>query len=202
MTPTTQDLRSEKFYNLSLEERLKRLAEQSDLTAEELDALAGRPGLTPEQANPMVENVVGIYALPLGIAQNFVVNGRAVLVPMVIEEPSVIAGASFMARLAQSGGGFFARADPPECVNVGRTAAVGQGRSGLKPRHVPTSVHLLGLLDHLQGRTRHGTVARGPGYGRPVSSPTGREQVCWRRRHLPPRCSRRRTPEIRPRSRR
>jgi hydroxymethylglutaryl-CoA reductase len=64
----------------------------------------------------MVENVVGVYALPLGIAQNFVVNGRPVLVPMVIEEPSVIAGASFMARLAQSGGGFFAQADPPEMI--------------------------------------------------------------------------------------
>ena len=118
MNPTAQDYdrKSEKFYNLTLEERLQRLADQSDLTAEELDALAGRPGLTPEQANPMVENVVGTYALPIGIAQNFVVNGRPILVPMVIEEPSVIAGASFMARLAQSSGGFFASTDPPEMI--------------------------------------------------------------------------------------
>jgi hydroxymethylglutaryl-CoA reductase len=118
MTPNTQDhdLKNAKFYNLTLEERLLRLADQSDLTAEELAALAGRPGLTPDQANPMVENVVGTYALPLGIAQNFVVNGRPILVPMVIEEPSVIAGASFMARLAQSSGGFFARSDPPEMI--------------------------------------------------------------------------------------
>jgi hydroxymethylglutaryl-CoA reductase len=49
----------------------------------------------------MIENVVGLHALPLGIAQNFVVNGREVLVPMAIEEPSVVAGASFMARLAR-----------------------------------------------------------------------------------------------------
>jgi len=118
MNPTAQDhdRKSEKFYNLTLEERLQRLADQSDLTAEELDALAGHPGLTPEQANPMVENVVGTYALPIGIAQNFVVNGRPILVPMVIEEPSVIAGASFMARLAQSSGGFFASTDPPEMI--------------------------------------------------------------------------------------
>ncbi|MGD0006189.1 MAG: hydroxymethylglutaryl-CoA reductase, degradative [Anaerolineaceae bacterium] len=118
MNPTAQDYdrKSEKFYNLTLEERLQRLADQSDLTAEELDALAGHPGLTPEQANPMVENVVGTYALPIGIAQNFVVNGRPILVPMVIEEPSVIAGASFMARLAQSSGGFFASTDPPEMI--------------------------------------------------------------------------------------
>ena len=49
----------------------------------------------------MIENVVGTYALPLGIALNFIVNGRDVLVPMVIEEPSVVAGASFMAKLAR-----------------------------------------------------------------------------------------------------
>ena len=59
----------------------------------------------------MVENAVGIYALPLGIALNFIVNGREVLVPMAIEEPSVVAGASFMAKLARAGGGF--TATPP-----------------------------------------------------------------------------------------
>ncbi len=61
----------------------------------------------------MIENAVGIFSLPLGIAQNFVINGRAILVPMVIEEPSVVAGASFMAKLAQAGGGFKAEADAP-----------------------------------------------------------------------------------------
>ncbi len=61
----------------------------------------------------MVENVVGTYALPLGIATNFVVNGRDVLVPMVIEEPSVVAGASFAARLARAGGGFHAETTEP-----------------------------------------------------------------------------------------
>ena len=61
----------------------------------------------------MVENAVGTYALPIGIAQHFIVNGREVLVPMVIEEPSVIAGASYMAKLAQSMGGFVASSDEP-----------------------------------------------------------------------------------------
>jgi hydroxymethylglutaryl-CoA reductase len=64
----------------------------------------------------MVENAIGILGLPLGIAQNFVVNGRPVLVPMAIEEPSVIAGASFMAKLAQASGGFTASADEPEMI--------------------------------------------------------------------------------------
>jgi hydroxymethylglutaryl-CoA reductase len=64
----------------------------------------------------MIENVVGVLALPLGIALNFIVNGREVLVPMAIEEPSVVAGASFMAKLARAGGGFIARVDPPEMI--------------------------------------------------------------------------------------
>jgi hydroxymethylglutaryl-CoA reductase len=105
-----------RFYNLSLAERLERIGQKAGLTAEELSALSGAAGLSAEQANPMVENVVGVYALPLGIAQNFVVNGREVWVPMVIEEPSVVAGASFMARLAQGGGGFFASTDQPEMI--------------------------------------------------------------------------------------
>jgi hydroxymethylglutaryl-CoA reductase len=61
----------------------------------------------------MVENVIGTHALPLGIGLNFQVNGRDVLVPMAIEEPSVVAGASFMAKLARSGGGFQATTDEP-----------------------------------------------------------------------------------------
>ena len=64
----------------------------------------------------MIENVVGVHALPLGIALNFRVNGRDVLVPMVIEEPSVVAGASFMAKLARAGGGFQAQTTAPEMI--------------------------------------------------------------------------------------
>jgi hydroxymethylglutaryl-CoA reductase len=60
--------------------------------------------------------VIGTHALPLGIALNFMVNGREVLVPMAIEEPSVVAGASFMAKLARGGGGFLAHTDPPEMI--------------------------------------------------------------------------------------
>jgi hydroxymethylglutaryl-CoA reductase len=104
------------FYNLTLTQRLSELAQRGELNAEEIAALSGQAGLTSEQADPMIENVVGTYALPLGIALNFIVNGREVLVPMVIEEPSVLAGASFMAKLARAGGGFTAHADPPEMI--------------------------------------------------------------------------------------
>jgi hydroxymethylglutaryl-CoA reductase len=107
---------STRFYQLSLAQRLEIIAQQGALSPEELAALSGAAGLTLEQADHMVENVVGLHALPLGIAQNFVVNGREVLVPMVIEEPSVVAGASFMAKLAREGGGFFAQADAPEMI--------------------------------------------------------------------------------------
>jgi hydroxymethylglutaryl-CoA reductase len=102
-----------RFYELTLQERSEYLRKQTDLTEGEMDALSGLAGLTPASADKMVENAIGVYGLPVGIAQHFVVNGRRVWVPMVIEEPSVIAGASFMARLARAGGGFTASADEP-----------------------------------------------------------------------------------------
>ncbi len=107
---------TKKFYELSLPERLQDLARESGIPLESLLPLSGAGGLTPEQADHMVENAVGIYSLPLGIARNFLINGKDVLIPMVIEEPSVIAGASFMARLAREGGGFTATADAPEMI--------------------------------------------------------------------------------------
>ncbi len=102
-----------KFYQLTIEERLNYLAVQAGLIDEEQKILLGSGALQAEAADHMVENAVGVLHLPLGIAQNFVVNGREVLVPMAIEEPSVIAGASFMAKLAQAAGGFTASVDAP-----------------------------------------------------------------------------------------
>lgn len=104
------------FYNLTLEKRREELKRGGWLTQDELDALCGKAGLSSIQADHMIENVVGVLGLPLGIALNFIVNGRDVLVPMAIEEPSVIAGASFMAKLARAGGGFIAHTTPPEMI--------------------------------------------------------------------------------------
>jgi hydroxymethylglutaryl-CoA reductase len=109
-------MNNKKFYELDLEERLDRLAHEAGLSKEYLDALSGRKGLTNALADHMVENVVGTYALPIGIARNFLVNGREVFVPMVIEEPSVVAAASYMAKLVRAGGGFTASADEPEMI--------------------------------------------------------------------------------------
>lgn len=93
------------FYNLTLEERLAQAAASAELTPLEL-APWTTGGLSPEAADHMIENVIGLHSLPLGIGLNFQVNGRDVLVPMAVEEPSVVAGASFMAKLARTGGGF------------------------------------------------------------------------------------------------
>ncbi|HFC08596.1 MAG TPA: hydroxymethylglutaryl-CoA reductase, degradative [Chloroflexi bacterium] len=113
MNPTS---RIPGFYNLPLEARRERIAAMGLLSPEEFAALVGEPGLTAAQADPMIENVVGTFALPLGVALNFVVNGREVLVPMAIEEPSVVAAASYMAKLARKGGGFTAHTSAPEMI--------------------------------------------------------------------------------------
>ncbi|MBN2388891.1 MAG: hydroxymethylglutaryl-CoA reductase, degradative [Anaerolineales bacterium] len=103
------------FYNLPLDERLERLAEAAGLPPSELAPFLAL-GLSAEQADHMVENAVGTHNLPLGIGLNFVVNGQEVLVPMAIEEPSVVAGASFMAKLVRTGGGFNAETTAPEMI--------------------------------------------------------------------------------------
>ena len=101
------------FYNLSIEERLARLAEAAGLSPDTLSAFRFEGGIDADAADHMIENLVGIHGLPLGIGLNFLVNGRDVLVPMAIEEPSVVAGASFMAKLARAGGGFTASTTEP-----------------------------------------------------------------------------------------
>ncbi|MCU0522496.1 MAG: hydroxymethylglutaryl-CoA reductase, degradative [Anaerolineae bacterium] len=112
MTPKANS-RLSGFYDLTIQERLARVREQVGLTDDEIRILGEGMGLSLDRAGAMVENAVGLYALPLGIATNFVVNGRDVLVPMAIEEPSVIAGASLAARLGRQSGGFTAEADDP-----------------------------------------------------------------------------------------
>ena len=101
------------FYNMTLDERRKKIADAlASSTPPDLAAWTSG-GLSAEAADHMIENVVGLHSLPLGIALNFMVNGRDVLVPMTLEEPSVVAGASFMAKLARAGGGFHATTSEP-----------------------------------------------------------------------------------------
>ncbi len=107
---------TKKFYKMTLPERHAHLLQNSSLDEDDLKAWQPGSGLSIETADHMIENAVGVFDLPLGIAQNFIVNGRSVLVPMVVEEPSVIAAVSFMAKLAQFSGGFKAWTSSQEMI--------------------------------------------------------------------------------------
>jgi hydroxymethylglutaryl-CoA reductase len=107
------DARIPNFRALTPAQRFEHIARAASLTAEEVALLASPGALSVERANGMVENVIGTFELPLGVAGNFLVNGREYLVPMVVEEPSVVAAASFMAKLAREGGGFEASSTGP-----------------------------------------------------------------------------------------
>jgi len=114
--PVTKSSRLAGLYKRPLAERIDQIAQWAELTADEAAILRGAMGLNAARADQMIENVVGLYGLPLGIASNFVINGGDVLVPMAIEEPSVVAGASFAAKLARADGGFLASTSAPEMI--------------------------------------------------------------------------------------
>ncbi|MCY4023523.1 MAG: hydroxymethylglutaryl-CoA reductase, degradative [Anaerolineaceae bacterium] len=101
------------LHRLSAVERLKRVAESTGLSPEESSLLAAGGGLDPLLAGQMIENCIGVFGLPLGIAPNFIVNGRELLVPLAIEEPSVLAALGNAARIFRAGGGFSADSDEP-----------------------------------------------------------------------------------------
>lgn len=111
--PQRRSSRLPGFYKRPLTERAALVAQWADLEREQQAVLLGLSGLNPSQAEHMIENVIGVYALPLGIATNFLINGDDYLIPMVVEEPSIVAGVSFAAKLARSGGGFITTADDP-----------------------------------------------------------------------------------------
>lgn len=109
-TPKSSQLQG--FYKKSILERQTIVADWSDISK---DDFFGK-GMSIELASSMVENVVTVYGLPCGIATNFLINGRDYLIPMVIEEPSVIAAASYAAKLFRHGGGFHSTSDRPVMI--------------------------------------------------------------------------------------
>ncbi len=132
---------------MTITERQTWLLDASPLTAEDLAAWTPEAGLNLEIAEQLIENAAGVYSLPLAVAQHFVVNGSAVLVPMAVEEPSVVAGVSFMAKLAQAGGGFRAAADPPEMIGQIQLLDI-RDLDGTTDKIL---AHKQDLLDSLQG---------------------------------------------------
>jgi hydroxymethylglutaryl-CoA reductase len=111
------------FYKLTPKERVQLVKEFAGLTEEEVEILQSTGALKLELANRMIENVVGAFPVPLGIAVNFLINGRDYLIPMAIEEPSVVAAASYAAKMARSKGGFFTSSTEP--IMIGQIQAVG-----------------------------------------------------------------------------
>lgn len=116
--------RLEGFYKLTPGQRIEWLSNLLGLDALQVDALLGG-GLDLEQADQLVENVFGIYSLPIGIAANFTINNRDYLIPMVTEEPSIIAACSNAAKIVRSSGGFHAGAEEP--ILVGQIQVIFEG---------------------------------------------------------------------------
>ena len=108
-----------KFFEKSRKERLDIVANFANLSHEELDILqSNNGGISYDKADKMVENAIGTFSLPLGIATNFKINGKDYIIPMVNEEPSVIAAASKGAKIARIKGGFEVTAD--ESYSIGQ----------------------------------------------------------------------------------
>ena len=111
------------FYKLTVTDHVKAVKDFAGLSVEE-EALLQKPGALPfDVANRMIENVVGVMPVPMGVAMNFIINGNEVIVPMAIEEPSVIAAASNAAKMTRSKGGF--RATTTDPIMIGQIQIVG-----------------------------------------------------------------------------
>jgi len=110
------------FYKLTPKKRVQIVKDFAGLTDEEVETLLSTGSLKMELANRMIENVVGVFPIPLGIAVNFLINGRDYLIPMAIDEPSVVAAASYAAKMARLKGGFFTSSTEP--VMIGQIQAV------------------------------------------------------------------------------
>lgn len=110
-------LRIPEFYKLSIEERVRAVHERGVLTPSDFRSLvSGRHTLEPAAADKMIENVVGVMGLPLGLGMNLLVDGKEYVVPMVVEEPSVIAALSSACKLIRSSGGFSSEATDPVLI--------------------------------------------------------------------------------------
>ncbi len=99
------------FYKVSVRERRELVAGVTGVPADEIGAALVGGGLDADSADKFVENVLGCYALPFGVTLNVQINGKDYVVPMVVEEPSVVAAASSAAKMIREGGGFIAEAD-------------------------------------------------------------------------------------------
>jgi len=122
------------FYKLTPKQRLALVKEFAGLSDEECALLLNTGSLPLEAADRMIENVVGAFPFPLGIGVNFLINNRDYLIPMAIEEPSVVAAASYAAKMVRDGVGFHTSSTPP--VMIGQIQAVGIEDPDAAKQHV------------------------------------------------------------------
>jgi hydroxymethylglutaryl-CoA reductase len=156
MTKRTSQLPG--FYKVTVAERRHLVSEATGVDASEIGEALDRGGLDADTADKFVENVLGTYGLPYGVTLNVRVNGRDHVVPMVVEEPSVVAAASNAAKMVRAGGGFSAEVDEPlmisqiQLVDVRDSAAAIRAIEGAR-------AEILAMAD----RAVPGLVARGGG---------------------------------------
>lgn len=111
------------FYKMPVEKRREYLIENNLLPQEDMTILSSEGPLPLDIANNMIENVVGTYPLPLGLGLNFLINEKDYVIPMVIEEPSVVASASYMAKIVRDAGGF--KTEATDRIMIGQIQVVG-----------------------------------------------------------------------------
>ena len=135
-----------KFFEKTLKERLDVVADFSQLSQDELKIIEDATGgISFEKADNMIENAIGMFSLPLGIATNFRINGKDYLIPMVIEEPSVIAASSKAAKTARIHDGFKAEAD--ESYSIGQIQVVDTDVQAAIPKIIGASHDILNLAN-------------------------------------------------------
>jgi len=135
-----------KFFEKTLKERLGLIADFSGLSKDELKIIEDATGgISFDEADGMIENAIGTFSLPLGIATNFQINDKDYLIPMVIEEPSVIAASSKAAKIARVQGGFKAEAD--ESYSIGQIQVVNVDVQSAIPKVIGASNEILDLAN-------------------------------------------------------
>ena len=111
------------FYKLSVSQRVREVRKQGLLSNQDYQALvSGEHTLSIQSADKMIENVIGVMGLPVGLGLNFLINEREYAVPLVVDEPSIVAALSSAAKVARAGGGF--RVESTEPVLIGQIQIV------------------------------------------------------------------------------
>lgn len=148
-----------RFYQLSVQERLKELRERGVLSAADFEALStGSYVLTAAKADRLTENVIGVFSMPMGLGLNIVVNGQDFLVPMVVEEPSIIAAVSSAALAVRNAGGFTSEAEDP--LIIGQVQVLDVGDPDVAERNILAN---RGRILDVANSSHPNMVARGGG---------------------------------------